>query len=551
MCGDRRQIQTAVLESADSEEPLMLPLEAIELDAFRRRHAHDTFWCGLLLGGCGLQLTTKLYTDRVCHFAHHPGSDGHPHLCGRRARGVASADHLYVKSAATTWLHTRGMQASFDFTPPDGAPVGSVVDIQFQHKKLRVHLDQEVAPVWDTEHEPVLGVSVPVDQDTLIHRWYVHRIRLDSEGTTRRVRIGTEAFARPTEWFALDECEVTERGLSTPAVERIVQARSTPPSSRWTPGKKQEEPAQDVQAKQLLRRLLYARRIKSPVLAGSVCQEITKLAGVSPHLQERLNAAHRNASLWVENKVRSRRTLVSRLNQAVADQKTSEVKALHPRVKRATKVDRTTEEEKTVRAAADYLAAAASAATEHLDTLLEDIGRIPANTDRQLLKSKVQQLLQKAAELGKLGEIGEHRRAQLDLWSERLMYAPYPPQAPTKLSREQHAPLHQLVGRGYWTTKPCPLCKADCGQQCVIHEGNRAGQVRTVPHAERLRPIIQELEEQQKEQQGEARTVWQVYDVTCPSCGQEAGAWCRTSGKPHHRRSKLAAEFTHRQELRF
>ncbi|WP_263974244.1 hypothetical protein [Streptomyces albicerus] len=39
--------------SADSEEPLMLPLEAIELDAFRYRPEHDTFWCGLLLGGCG------------------------------------------------------------------------------------------------------------------------------------------------------------------------------------------------------------------------------------------------------------------------------------------------------------------------------------------------------------------------------------------------------------------------------------------------------------------------------------------------------------------
>ncbi|MFJ8025529.1 hypothetical protein [Streptomyces sp. NPDC096311] len=61
--GDRRQIETAVLGAADSEEPLMLPLEAIELDAFRRRHGSDTFWCGLLLGGCGLQLTTKLYTD--------------------------------------------------------------------------------------------------------------------------------------------------------------------------------------------------------------------------------------------------------------------------------------------------------------------------------------------------------------------------------------------------------------------------------------------------------------------------------------------------------
>ncbi|WP_328940256.1 hypothetical protein [Streptomyces sp. NBC_00250] len=42
--GDRRQIQTAVLGSADSEEPLMLPLEAIERDAFRRRHEHYAFW---------------------------------------------------------------------------------------------------------------------------------------------------------------------------------------------------------------------------------------------------------------------------------------------------------------------------------------------------------------------------------------------------------------------------------------------------------------------------------------------------------------------------
>ncbi|MER5933931.1 hypothetical protein [Streptomyces sp. NPDC002054] len=42
----------------------MLPLEAIELEAFRQRHEDDTFWCGLLLGGCGVQLTTKLYTDR-------------------------------------------------------------------------------------------------------------------------------------------------------------------------------------------------------------------------------------------------------------------------------------------------------------------------------------------------------------------------------------------------------------------------------------------------------------------------------------------------------
>ncbi len=44
----------------------MLPLEAIELGAFRQRYEGDSFWCGLLSGGCGLQLTTKLYPDRVC-----------------------------------------------------------------------------------------------------------------------------------------------------------------------------------------------------------------------------------------------------------------------------------------------------------------------------------------------------------------------------------------------------------------------------------------------------------------------------------------------------
>lgn len=31
----------------------MLPMEAIELDAFRHAHESDTFWCGTLLGGCG------------------------------------------------------------------------------------------------------------------------------------------------------------------------------------------------------------------------------------------------------------------------------------------------------------------------------------------------------------------------------------------------------------------------------------------------------------------------------------------------------------------
>ncbi|MCO8308850.1 hypothetical protein NI939_40160 [Streptomyces sp. RKCA-744] len=117
--------------------------------------------------------------------------------------------------------------------------------------------------MWDEDSEPVLGVSVPVDRDMLIRRWYIHRIRLDSEGTARRVRIGTEAFARPTEWFGLDKCAMTERGLSTPAVERIVQARSTPPPAQWTTGKARKGPDADARGRGLLRRLGDARKVES------------------------------------------------------------------------------------------------------------------------------------------------------------------------------------------------------------------------------------------------------------------------------------------------
>ncbi|MFF4219714.1 hypothetical protein [Streptomyces nondiastaticus] len=140
-------------------------MEAIGADTFRRRYENDSSWRGLFLGGGGAQLTTKLYTDRVCHFAHHPDPDGLPRVCGRQARGVASADHLYVKSAGT-WLHRRGEQARFDFARLNGAPIGSVVEAWWKHGCLRVHLDQAVAPVWGEGTEPVLGASVPVDRGT-------------------------------------------------------------------------------------------------------------------------------------------------------------------------------------------------------------------------------------------------------------------------------------------------------------------------------------------------------------------------------------------------
>ncbi|WP_158714331.1 competence protein CoiA family protein [Kitasatospora aureofaciens] len=148
MAGDKRRIQTAVLGDATSDDPLVLPMEAIELDAFRRRHAEDTFWCGLLLGGCGAQLTTKLYRDRACHFAHHPDPDGSAPVCGRSARGVESADHLYLKRDLSGWLGGQKVSVAASFPSGNGKVPGSVVELTLgSGGKLRAYLG-DVSPDW-------------------------------------------------------------------------------------------------------------------------------------------------------------------------------------------------------------------------------------------------------------------------------------------------------------------------------------------------------------------------------------------------------------------
>ncbi|MFF9870183.1 hypothetical protein ACF1G0_33205 [Streptomyces sp. NPDC013953] len=502
---DRRRIQTAVLGGADSDKPLMLPMEAIELDAFRRAHEDDTFWCGTLLGGCGGQLTTKLYTDRACHFAHHPDLDGLPHVCGRRSRGVDSADHLYVRSAASAWLAGRGEQATFEYTRTEGAPVGSIVDVRWRHGALRVHLDQAVTPVWDDGVEPVLGTMVPVDRGTLIRRWYVHRIRLDSVGTARHVRIGTEAFARPIEWFALDECEMTERGLSTPAVQKIVQARTAPRPSLWLPGKARKVPETEARAQALLRRLVYARRIESVSLVKQVCGEIGDLTGVEGELQEQLEAAVRHARIWLVEQNEVRRKLFDKLKKAVAEQKPGRVRRLLMRVNATAAEDRTDSESAVYERAITYF--------ESLDDLTRDV--VEAEADREKgaqkaaarvrsvlhrlrgydaysfdLRPQVEDLLRSAASAGELLMRGEARR--VEVWKKRAALGP----------QEQ-----LRVARRYWIQRSCPRCNAEEGKDCVLVEGPSSGKPRKDGHNERLQLVVDERKAAQRlaRQQRKAR----------------------------------------------
>ncbi|WP_331762853.1 hypothetical protein [Streptomyces anulatus] len=598
MRADKRRIQTAVLGGAGSEEPLMLPMEAIELDAFRHVHERDTFWCGTLLGGCGGQLTTKLYTDRSCHFAHHPDPDGLPHVCGRTARGVNSADHLYVKSAAAAWLAELGEQATFTYTRPGGGPLGSVVDVRWRHGALRVHLDQAVAPMWDDVVEPVLGTMVPVDRDTLVRRWYVHRICLDSEGTARRVRIGTEAFARPTEWFALDECEMTERGLSTPAVERIIRSRSTPPPARPAARTDRKSPDAQTRTQVLFRRIEEARAVGSVVVAARVSHALATLDGVDQETRTQIDTVLQDARIWLQEQAAARQEMFLRLGDAVADGNVQEARGLLTRVNAIAAHDRTDTEAQTAGAAATFLSgvlreqgeaarklnAAAEAkeearrrtarqkaqALEQVRTTLRTLrhhGGTMLGTEK---RRRVAMLTDLAAKAG--DQLSRSETNQIEAWKarvqrERKMPAhvlpvqkePAPDPTPDRgRNVQQHKGeprLYQQVARADWYSKTCPRCHAGAGRPCDNDDRVGPGRTRQLPHDERLRRVLQHSDarsrpprqrrEKRSEQPagGTAARTWHAREVRCPKCQAPPEARCTPNGT-HRERVEWAAEFT-------
>ncbi|WP_331734786.1 competence protein CoiA family protein [Streptomyces sp. NBC_00887] len=221
-------------------------MEAIELDTFRARHAEETYWCGMWLGGCGHQLTTKLYTDRACHFAHVPDPE-HTSACTRKAAGVSSADHLYIKHGLMTWLDEQEITATAAIPrDADGFIGGEVLFTPAGRSTVRILLSEppgEPAAGTGDPSQLVLGPEVASDPDVLLRQGYVNRIQLIPEGTRRRIQVGTERHGSPTEWFDLHEVELTGSGLSTPAVEEIRRLRATRQPIGARPAKAVPSPA--------------------------------------------------------------------------------------------------------------------------------------------------------------------------------------------------------------------------------------------------------------------------------------------------------------------
>ncbi|WP_424864342.1 hypothetical protein [Streptomyces sp. SAI-163] len=310
-------MQTAVIGDEHSDVPVVLPIEAIALDAFRRRHRGDSFWCGLLLGGCGARLADKLYIDRQCHFQHYPaGQHGGEAVCRRRGVGESSADHLYVKGALASSLASHGRAARFSY--PD--PIGSVLDVALAGgRQFRVHLDGAVQPSWH-DGIPILGDGVALEPGTLSRCQYVYRVRLQSEGTQRRVWIGTESLTRPTQWVPLAECGWTADGLVTEAAQRIRSQpdAAAPPRARPLP----------EAVTRLIRGLESAQRSGTVEHVRRLCESSDAFLHkiLEPHTRAQAQQALAEARTWLDAHMGYQQGVFADLQQALDDKRAWDVR---------------------------------------------------------------------------------------------------------------------------------------------------------------------------------------------------------------------------------
>ncbi|MFD4030964.1 hypothetical protein ACFWVP_10610 [Streptomyces sp. NPDC058637] len=232
---DYRLVQTAVIGDKNSDLPVILPMDPHELDFWRKAHPTHTYWCGLQLDGCGGELSDRRYTNKVCHFAHHPSAP----TCSRTANGESSADHLFIKQGVRRLLDKRKLRGEVR-TRDLGTGPGDAVDVHLagSRRRLRFQLSTFEYRAWrraadelaadGSDVDWVLASDGPVTQQIVSRHGYCLRVRCETVGGERRVHIGAEARDRTVAWTPLEDCALTPSGIVTPRVEEIRLTRPQP-----------------------------------------------------------------------------------------------------------------------------------------------------------------------------------------------------------------------------------------------------------------------------------------------------------------------------------
>ncbi|MFJ5157067.1 hypothetical protein ACIQCF_37155 [Streptomyces sp. NPDC088353] len=403
---DQRLVQTAVMGSAESEIPALLPMQADHARAFRQAHAGQTFWCGQWLGGCPGRLTIRTPAGRVAHFVHLPGPE-HA-VCRRASVGISGADHLYIKQQLLAWLAGQGIAATARL-PEDTERLGG--EVLFEpggHGCLRVLLDQDaVSPAPADGTQLVLGPHVAHDPHRLTVDGYVLRIRCDTDSTGRRVVIGTQLHGH-TQWFSLDECHLKPWGLSTPAVEEVRRLRSSSRPLAAFPHR--ATPARSDAAVRPVAAPQAADDRREVFVALRKAVEGEHTTSALRHCLTQAEAAARSGASAEENDLlrRAADLLLARERGVGVSAPSSPT----PRRGRVSRAGRTGQ---------SRAGQAAEAVADLLDTLERRRGHLRPGEQQRL----VAQLKDKAEEAGPW--LTRQQRSRIDAWDKRTQQAPAAP----------------------------------------------------------------------------------------------------------------------------
>ncbi|MFD0772767.1 hypothetical protein ACFQZ2_02400 [Streptomonospora algeriensis] len=285
---DHRLVQTAVLDHQESEAPVGLPMDESGAQSFRLRNSGRTFWCGTLLGGCGGQLSDKIYREKACHFAHHPSSNG----CTRRHGGADSADHLYAGRKLNRWLQGQGWEKRPPRYEGDFAAGGTCVRVLLEEPDgglppICVEFSEDLDPYltrlvrtgeidrldWLVRNNP------PLTRELIDRNGYALRIRFKDEDLDRGFDIGTMIRDQHVRWNDLSECSFTSDGIRTPVLEDQRRLHLKPGVSEPDP-----DPVPDPSGRlKALRRLIHeALEKEDPRAAGRAIDIIARRMDAFP-----------------------------------------------------------------------------------------------------------------------------------------------------------------------------------------------------------------------------------------------------------------------------
>ncbi|MEU9977638.1 hypothetical protein [Streptomyces sp. NPDC051014] len=372
---------------------------------------------------------------------------------------------------------------------------------------MTIHMNAAVRPDWDmqTAARIVVEAGVLLDRGILQRLPYVHRIRCDSQGTSRRVLIGTET-ARGTQWFTPEQCSLGPAGLVTPALDDLPNRPIARPLGhpRTAP---HDQPARvSPEVRHLLLRLATARQGRDITNTQKLIKECDVLLGRRTPVPTVLKEARDSAKQWLLERSKEVVTWGSKGERMVL---TGDA-AKREHEKRARQARKAAEQREA------YLA--------KLKLALEDerFGDV-----RGLLRA-ISQLPDSDVAL---------TRAQINFLKE----------ARGRVNGGGLGKLQDRVARKKWLPRPCPTCQARPGEDCFDQVPDGRPLRRFGGHDERLQLVIASQEEaaaRKRSQRTAAKALRgtttedlarKVSHVRCPTCKARTGQPCTVPGSHQSR----------------